>query len=355
MKWNKDRREEEKKGRKNMKVRIYQINPDRDRAGAIYMSYVYTLQRCGKVAPEIYDCIYEYVNPYIDNLEEVFSQFNRNPPADFKGRSLSVSDVIEVVSSWSIDPGFYFCDSIGFKRCCFDIGQRRARVVVVRPGEEPTIESIPVSEIEKEYLTVPAPNRSDILILFKDGKELPFNRTICGEEIKPLTYNDMANIFRKVEANGDPHVEGYIVFSQNSFDKEYSELSRTYIVSSDNKAYKPNMFGYSIFGTSMDNTDNSARLDALMKDEKGGPDGWKIERCYMKFDGKPIQKINGTFTVCKAYNGEIASLPDMDLKYYSKKFRLPKNPTAGKDKPAAKSVAVYKRPYKSCPVFGTEK
>lgn len=338
-----------------MKVRIYQINPDRDRAGAIYMSYVYTLQRCGKVAPEIYDCIYEYVNPYIDNLEEVFSQFNRNPPADFKGRSLSVSDVIEVVSSWSIDPGFYFCDSIGFKRCCFDIGQRRARVVVVRPGEEPTIESIPVSEIEKEYLTVPAPNRSDILILFKDGKELPFNRTICGEEIKPLTYNDMANIFRKVEANGDPHVEGYIVFSQNSFDKEYSELSRTYIVSSDNKAYKPNMFGYSIFGTSLDNTDNCARLDALMKAERGGPNGWEIERCYMKFDGQPIQKINGTFIVCKAYNDEIASLPDVDLKYYRKKFLLPKDSTAGKDKPAAKSVAVYKRSYRSCPVSGTKK
>lgn len=338
-----------------MKVRIYQINSDRDRACVIYGNFISALEKVGKIDSGIYDCVYEYQNPYIDDLEEIYKEFNTNPPADFKGRSLSVSDVVEVVSSWSIDPGFYFCDSIGFKRCCFDIGQRRARVVVVRPGEDPTIESIPVVNIGENYSSMPYPNRNDVLILFNEGKDLPFNRTIYGEETKTITYEAMADMFRKVEANDDPHIEGYIVFSQDSFDKEYSELSRTYIVSSDNKAYKPNMFGYSIFGTSMDNTDNSARLDALMKDEKGGPDGWKIERCYMKFDGKPIQKINGTFTVCKAYNGEIASLPDMDLKYYSKKFRLPKNPTAGKDKPAAKSVAVYKRPYKSCPVFGAEK
>ena len=39
-------------------------------------------------------------------------RFNIDYPADYKGRSLSVSDVVEIRESDTLNPGFYFVDSI---------------------------------------------------------------------------------------------------------------------------------------------------------------------------------------------------------------------------------------------------
>ena len=64
-----------------------------------------------------------------------------------------------------------------------------------------------------------------------------------------MTYAEMAAKFREHEAtHPDTHLTGFIVFTEDSFDKSYSLESRTYRVSSDSKAYRPNMGGYSIFG-----------------------------------------------------------------------------------------------------------
>lgn len=95
-----------------------------------------------------------------------------------------------------------------------------------------------------------------------------------------MTYAELASAFRKAEDEGR-HITGYIVFTEDSFTKPYSLEARTYIVSSENKAYQPNMGGYSIFGSSIDGSDINIRLEAYMRDEKGGTDGWKVERCYM--------------------------------------------------------------------------
>lgn len=42
-------------------------------------------------------------------LERLFVKFNTNHPADFKGHSLSVSDVVE------LDGKHYYCDSFGYE------------------------------------------------------------------------------------------------------------------------------------------------------------------------------------------------------------------------------------------------
>jgi hypothetical protein len=44
-----------------------------------------------------------------DTLEGLYMTFNVNHPSDFRGHSLSMSDVIE------LDGKFYYCDSFGFK------------------------------------------------------------------------------------------------------------------------------------------------------------------------------------------------------------------------------------------------
>ena len=51
----------------------------------------------------------------------------------------------------------------------------------------------------------------------------------------------MRSRFCEVENEGKEHLSGYIVFSQDSFDKPYDERSRTYGVSSNNKAFQSGM------------------------------------------------------------------------------------------------------------------
>lgn len=98
-----------------------------------------------------------------------------------------------------------------------------------------------------------------------------------------MTYQKMQAYFRAAERQHQ-HLTGFIVFSPASFTKEYSLESRTYVVSSNNKAYQPNMGGYSIYASCLDGTDPCIRLERYMASERGGKESWQIERCYMMSD-----------------------------------------------------------------------
>lgn len=96
-----------------------------------------------------------------------------------------------------------------------------------------------------------------------------------------MTYLELKAVFQKW--NRESHKEAltaHIIFTMDSFDREYSLLSRTYAVSSNNKAFRPNMGGYSIFGDSLDGTDIGVRLEGYMAEE-GNPGGWKVDGCYI--------------------------------------------------------------------------
>ena len=79
----------------------------------------------------------------------------------------------------------------------------------------------------------------------------------------------------------DTHLTAYITFASFGPDDktEYSWNSRTYLVSSDNKAFQPNKGGYSIFGSCLDGSDQGVRLERYMSEEHGGKDGWVVEDC----------------------------------------------------------------------------
>lgn len=53
----------------------------------------------------------------IDMLEYLYEVFNERRPAEFKGHSLSVGDIIEVQAAGVVnpDPIYYYCDSFGWK------------------------------------------------------------------------------------------------------------------------------------------------------------------------------------------------------------------------------------------------
>lgn len=101
------------------------------------------------------------------------------------------------------------------------------------------------------------------------------------DKIIEMMYQELKDKFREAETN-NKHITGYIVFSQDSFTAPYTEEERTYVVSSNNKAFIPGMSGYSIFASSLDGSDINVRIEQYMSDEYGGTDGWKVERCYMK-------------------------------------------------------------------------
>ena len=117
---------------------------------------------------------------------------------------------------------------------------------------------------------------------------------------------------------------GYIVFTEDSFTEPYTEEQRTYVVSSDNKAFKPNMGGYSIYASSLDGVDKMVRLEAYMAAEHGGKDGWKIERCYTKLQTREMVEIMaGTFFICDCSGESFGSLSDEQLKKYTEMFKHP--------------------------------
>ena len=103
-----------------MHIKIYQINRTRDvdRIKFLGLDSLSTFQGNQDINSRIYDMVYQGSVEAVD-LEDVYRIFNTECPRDFKGHSLSVSDVVEVVEGPGTAPGFYFCDCIGFRRVEF--------------------------------------------------------------------------------------------------------------------------------------------------------------------------------------------------------------------------------------------
>lgn len=149
---------------------------------------------------------------------------------------------------------------------------------------------VTITEISKMTVTVEAESMDDAKQIVSDGWRngeyvLDYSNFVdvdfeAKDPMINLTYKEMSDVFRHINESGKKHVCGYIVFSQSSFEKDYSEQSRTYVVSSNNKAYIPGAGGYSIFGSCLDGTDQCIRLEGYMR----GDNHWEIDRCYMKKD-----------------------------------------------------------------------
>ena len=320
---------------------IYQINMDRDSANVCFigMESLEKIKGTKEVNAAAYDRVYDGKMDCI-SLENIYQKFNVDHPADYKGRSLSVSDVVEIRESDTLNPGFYFVDSIGFKSISFDKSlckeptqahETRISVLLVEPDRYPrmieiddTLEAMQAvvgGDIE-EYM----PFEDEVAIVcHEEGKliGLPPNRAVYAEpETVELTYSELADRFRNAESEGKKHLTGYIVFSQESFNKPYDERSRTYVVSSDNKAFKAGLGGYSIYGSCLDGSDPCVRLDGYMR----GENAWKIEKCYLKEPSREmLDIICGKFFVAYApFEAErFQSLPPDLAEKYREKFKFP--------------------------------
>lgn len=104
-----------------MNIRIYQVNMKRDTNNVAFMRYelLEKLQGSQSVDSKIYDKVFDG-EVDCQTLEDVYQMFNLNHPEGYKDRSLSVSDVVEVMEDPMHPHCFYFCDSIGFKPIDFE-------------------------------------------------------------------------------------------------------------------------------------------------------------------------------------------------------------------------------------------
>jgi len=102
-----------------MNIVLYQIIPELDAEHLMFNSYEYIKESCGDKFPaEIYEVVFSG-KVAEENCEDVFRIFNTKFPTEYKGRSMSVSDVIEVISGLN-NSEFWFCDNMGFKKVEFE-------------------------------------------------------------------------------------------------------------------------------------------------------------------------------------------------------------------------------------------
>ncbi len=93
-------------------IKIYQIDPNKDKNKVIFKPYRFIKEFDFSIYKEVWsgeepdDC---------DDLEGIFEVFNLNLPQDFRGWSLSVSDIVQIIGSDRESNGLYYCDSVGWK------------------------------------------------------------------------------------------------------------------------------------------------------------------------------------------------------------------------------------------------
>lgn len=116
-----------------MNVRIYQINMKRDANNVAFMNYesLPKFQGSSEIDSSLYDKVFEgEVNCF--TLEKLYEIFNLEHPAGYKGRSMSVSDVVEIIDGNTGKSYFHFCDSFGFQKVDFDPERRRSATASYR-------------------------------------------------------------------------------------------------------------------------------------------------------------------------------------------------------------------------------
>lgn len=213
--------------------------------------------------------------------------------------------------------------------------QNKVYALLVEPNNKPKITELEEDDkaikeiVGGEYDSIYYPD-DEVAILYnkngiKDGHTL--NRVIRKTEINEqnMSYTELKSLFRKAENEGK-HIVGYITFTEDSFDKEYSLESRTYVICSNNKAFQSGMGGYSIYASSVDKSDPLVRLERYMRDEQGDSDGWKIERCYIR-EVTPLLDmiVADNFLICYAPSDKdtYEDIPQELVDKYFKEFEKP--------------------------------
>lgn len=194
-----------------MKIRIYQINSDRDVNRVLFEPYerLEKYQGSSEVDSKIYDKIYDK-EVKCRTLEDVFAMFNMHRPEDFKGHSLSISDVVEVYESDSVKNDFYFCDTFGYKTVEFNPAECE---VSERINEQPNKISVLLIE----------PHKAPALIEIDDSYEA-LVEAIGGELEEYTPFNDDVAIVCNLTGKQTGAVMNRAIYSEPEKETDKQEI-----------------------------------------------------------------------------------------------------------------------------------
>lgn len=176
-----------------MEIILYQINEERDYNECEFMDYQYTEQF--GIDPFSYDRVWSG-HLEATTLDGVYNALNQDiRPDNYNGRSMSVSDICEVVRADG-ESRFYFVDSSGFREVEFDSSltreakEREITVLLCQPGKTAEVTKIPntlrsLQEQVGGYIEAVYPSSDPIaLIVNEEGKihGLPLNRALYTED-----------------------------------------------------------------------------------------------------------------------------------------------------------------------------
>jgi len=185
-----------------MNIRIYQINMGRDDKRVAFMGIDERehFLESSKLDGSIYDCVF-FGEVDCNSLEDVFQKFNIDHPDGYTGRSLSVSDVVEIVDAETVDKGFYYCDNVGFSKVEFEPKEaepykdEKIKVLMVEPGKKAYEKEIGTS-LEEMYAALDCdciqtfyPYEDLVVIVCDDEGKINGgrpNRAIYGEDGKMM-------------------------------------------------------------------------------------------------------------------------------------------------------------------------
>ena len=118
-----------------MQVRVYQINPDRDKNRVMYerLDDLQKYQGSSKVDESLYDRVLR-ADVDCESLEQLYTLLNTKGHPLHHGGQMKVSDVVVT------DQGAFYCDRFGFAEIGFDeskaqIPEGMMRVLYVEPGK----------------------------------------------------------------------------------------------------------------------------------------------------------------------------------------------------------------------------
>ena len=111
-----------------MNVTLYQIIPELDNDHLMFRNLQAILQASNHQVPaELYETVFSG-ELEVQDLQDIFTIFNIAHPVGYRGRSMSVSDVVEIPAPTG-ESDFYFCEPIGYAKVLFD--KNRAMLPIV--------------------------------------------------------------------------------------------------------------------------------------------------------------------------------------------------------------------------------
>ena len=296
-----------------MKITIYQIDMERDKDRVCFLAHesLAKFQGSAEINGAIYDKVFSG-EVECKSLEDVYRMFNLDHPENYKGRSLSVSDVVEVESG-EVEKGFYYCDSFGFKPVSFEPAN-------IKDKTEMEASNMNVEQIKAEY-----PAGTKIELINMDGE----SRMFPGMKGEVTGVDDMGQIHMKWE-NGSS-----LALNMEVDDFRKADTAETISVLLVQTGKYPKMIEIEdsleamqkVVGGDIEEYMPFEDEVAIICNEEGKINGMPLNRAIYDSDKEMIDIIAGDFFVAFApiESDKFRSLPrDMADKYHQL-FKYPEH------------------------------